>query len=266
MYPQPNPLRLKLASDQCITGIYIQTDSPDCVEIAAAAGYDYVIIDMEHGSFGLESVVQMIRAAEATGICPLVRVPDHGESMIRKVVEAGALGVYIPDVRCADQARTVIAATKYLHAGNHGTKGACPTSRATRGRGADWRHFIEWSNDNVMVSLLIESQEGLANLEDILAVPGIDTIILGRFDIAHEMGVHGDRYGTALNHIFEDFAAKARQAGVPYVARLKNAEPQHMRRERDALIAQGARIFTLGSDRELIAKAFSQSLAPMRDV
>ncbi len=263
MYPHPNPLKNKLAIEQFITGIYVQMDSPDSVEIAAASGYDYVIIDMEHGSFGLESVIQMIRAAEATAICPLVRVPSHDESMIRKVVEAGAMGVYIPDIRTAEEASRVIAATKYLQGDNQGTKGACPTSRATRGRGSEWKQFIEWSNQNVLVSILIESQEGLKNLDEILQVPGIDTIILGRFDIAHEMALYGDRYGSVLSDIFEAFATKAQEAGVSYVARLKQADPETMRKERDYFIARGARIFTMGSDRELLAKAFNQSLIPM---
>ena len=265
MYPHPNPLKIKLQNDQCITGIYVQTDSPDCIEIAAASGLDYVIIDMEHGAFGLDPVVQMIRSAEATGVCPLVRVPDHSEAMIRKVVEAGAMGVYIPDVRNAEQARKVISATKYLKDNNQGTKGACPTSRATRGLGANWENFISWSNDNIMVTILVECEEGLRNLDDILKTPGIDTIVLGRFDIAHELGLYGNRYGSELNAIFEGFAKKAKSAGVHYVARLKQAPLEEMRNERATLVANGARIFTMGSDRELIARAFNQTLLPMRD-
>ena len=76
MFPAPNPLRVKLLAGEPIAGIYIQTNSPDCVELAAAAGLDYVILDEEHGSFGMDAVVHMIRAAEASGIVPIVRVPQ----------------------------------------------------------------------------------------------------------------------------------------------------------------------------------------------
>ena len=184
MFPHPNPLKARLAADQVIAGLYIQTASPDNVEMAAQAGYDYVIIDQEHGSFDLGTTLHMIRAAEATGITPFVRVPDHTRSHIRRVLEAGALGVYVPDVRTEAQARDAVAAAKYRDEGNGGTRGACPTSRATQGRGSDWRGFVEWSNHNVMVSLLIETQAGFDNLDAILAVPGIDAVVLGRFDLA----------------------------------------------------------------------------------
>lgn len=263
MYPNLNPLKIKLSNDQVITGIYIQTNNSDCIEIAAACGYDYVIIDMEHGSFGIESTLSLIRDAESAAICPIVRVPSHDESLVRKVVEGGAMGVYMPDVRTASQARALIAATKYSKNGNGGTKGACPTSRATRARGHEWEKFIDWSNSNVMTAILVESLEGLTNLEEILAIPGIDTIVLGRFDIAHEMGLFGDRYGDRLNQIFEDFKIKAQKASIPFVSRIKAGPESQMKAEFQALVNQGARIFTMGSDRELIAKSFKAALSPI---
>lgn len=262
MYPKQNPLKVKLSQDQTITGIYIQTNNSACIEIAASCGYDYVIIDMEHGSFGIDSTFDLIRDAEAAGICPIVRVPNHDESMIRKVVEGGAMGVYVPDVRTPEQAKTLIAATKYQKDGNGGTKGACPTSRATRGSGAEWEKFIDWSNANVMIAILVESMEGLKNLSGILSVPGIDTIVLGRFDIAHELGLFGDRYGVRLNQIFEEFKTQSQAASVPFVSRLKSGSEAEMSAEFNALISQGARIFTMGSDRELIAKSFKNALKP----
>ena len=266
MYPDRNPLQLKLEADQCINGLYIQTSSVDCVELAAAAGFDYVILDEEHGTFGYAETVQMIRAAEASGICPIVRVPDHNAAHLRKVVEAGAMGVYVPDVRTAEQARAAIAAVKFRLGDNDGARGACPTIRATRSRGAEWGSFVEWSNRNIMIALLVESQQGFDNLDEILQVPGIDTIVLGRFDLAHELGLHGDRYGERLDSMFEQFVVKARAAGVPFLARLKTLEFDSASRERSHWIARGARIFNLGSDREFISRVFKQVLEPMRSV
>lgn len=266
MYPAPNPLRVKLAAGECIAGMYIQTASPDCVEIAAAAGYDYAIIDQEHGPFGYGETVALIRAAEASGICPVVRVPDHRASEARKAVEAGAMGVYVPDVRTAAQAVAAVAAVRFRVDGDGGMRGACPTVRAARGRGAaEWDRYVAWSNENVMVTLLVESEEGLANLDAILAVPGIDMVALGRFDLAHEMGLDGDRYGRVIGDIFETFVVAAERAGVPYVTRLRPAEAAAMRAERQQWAARGARNFTTGSDREFMAKAFAAALAPMRD-
>lgn len=264
MYPHPNPLKRKLAADECILGLYVQTPSPDTVEMAAAAGFDYVILDEEHGSFGLSETVAMIRAAEASGIAPIVRVPDQGAANLRRAAEAGALGVYVPDIRSAAQARAAVAALKFKAGDNGGQRGACPTVRAARPGNADWRGYVEWSNRNVMACLLVESQEGLDDLDAILAVPGIDTIVLGRFDLWHEKGLAGDRYSAEIDAAFELFAAKARAAGIPYVARLRTLEPAGASAEFQEAVRQGARIFNLGSDRQLIYRAFAQATAPMQ--
>lgn len=264
MYPDQNPLLKKMAADAVITGMYVQTASPDIVEIASASGIDYVIIDQEHGGFGYEETVNLIRAAEAAGVCPVVRVENHGASGLRKAVEAGALGVYVPDVRTAEQARAAIAAVKFRDADNGGMRGACPTVRAARSRGAaEWSRYVAWSNANVTVSILVESEEGLHNLDEILAVPGIDTIVLGRFDLAHEMGFGSDRYGAVISGLFDEFVARADRAGVRYVTRLRPGQREEMRRERASWIKRGARNFTLGSDREFIAWAFGEALQSM---
>lgn len=264
MYPHPNPLRAKLAADQCILGLFVQTPSPDCVEIAAASGFDYVIIDEEHGSFGMAETLAMIRAAEGAGICPIVRVPDQDAARLRRAAEAGAMGVYVPDIRSAEQARAAVAAVKFKDGDNGGRRGACPTVRAARPGSTDWRQFVRWSNENVMVCLLVESQEGLDDLDAILAVPGIDTIVLGRFDLWHEKGLSGDRYHPDIEAAFEVFAAKARAAGVPYVARLSSLEPEAARVQWREAVRAGARIFNLASDRQLMHRAFSQVTAPLR--
>lgn len=265
MYPAPNPLKGKLAADQCIVGLFVQSPSPDTIEIAAAAGFDYVIIDQEHGSFGMAETVAMIRASEAAGICPIVRVPDHDPANLRKAAEAGALGIYVPDIRTAEQAAAAIAAIKFKVGDNGGMRGACPTVRSARPGTTSWKRYVEWSNTNVMVCVLVESQAGIDNLDAILAVPGIDTIVLGRFDLWHEKGLEGDRYSPEINAVFEVFAAKARAAGVPYVARLSRLDRDAACAEWREAVRQGARIFNIGSDRQLIYRAFSEVLAPLRD-
>ncbi|PLC49898.1 aldolase [Pollutimonas subterranea] len=264
MYPDRNPLKEKLEQDKCIHGLYIQTASPDNVEMAAAAGYDYVILDLEHGSFGYSEMLQMIRAAEASGIAPVVRVSQNCASEIRKALEAGAVGVYVPDIQTAEQAEAAVAAVKFRSAEATGLRGACPTVRSARSRGAsEWPEYVDWSNRNTVLSLLIESQKGLDNLDKILQIPGIDTIIMGRFDLAQEMGLKGDRYGKEMSEKFELFADQCKRAGVPYLARLSSLNADKARAEYDYWIQRGARIFNLGSDRELIARSFSQALHPL---
>ena len=265
MFPQPSVLKQKLVAGECIYGLYIQTNSADSVEIAAVTGYDYVIIDGEHGSIGFSEIVNMIRAAEASGITPLVRVADHNPAAIRRMLEAGAMGIYVPQVETAAQAQSAIAAIRFKVGDNGAMRGTCPTVRATRGQGARWGDFVEWSNSNILAVLLVETQTGMRNLDEILAVPGIDTIVLGRFDLAHDLGLFGDRYGQTLSRMFDEFVSKAKAAGIPYVARISATEPEQMRAEHQSLVASGARVFNVSGDRDLMAKAFSAALTPLRD-
>jgi 4-hydroxy-2-oxoheptanedioate aldolase len=262
MYPEPNPLKQKVAQGKAVTGLYIQTPGADCIEIAADAGFDYVIIDEEHGNFGFSETLDMIRFAEAARICPIVRVNSHDGEHIRKVTEAGAMGVCIPRVETAEQARSLVAASKYSHGGNGGSKGACPTNRAARSRGKDWEAYVRWSNENVLIFMWLESRRALTHLEEIVRVEGVDCFGLGRFDLAHEMGLYGDRWGTELTRIAEDFVKTVEQAGVHYLARLTSFEFDQAKAQFDALVARGARYFALGSDRQLLDRRFRDVWRP----
>lgn len=261
MFPNRNPLKVKLESGLCIHGVYIQTASPDNVEIAAAAGFDYVILDCEHGAFDYAGMLQMMRAAEASGIVPVVRVSTNSTAEIRKALEAGALGIYVPDIQTAEQAESAIAAAKFRSAQGVGMRGACPTVRSARSQGASrWGEYVAWSNENIFISLLIESRKGLENLDKILHTPGVDAMVMGRFDLAQELGLEDGRYGKAMSDMFDAFVAQCEVAGVRYLARLSSLEGETARAEYDDWVRRGARIFNLGSDRELIARAFKQAL------
>ena len=106
-------------------GTFVQIASPENAEIAAASGFDFIILDMEHGSFGIESLVNMIRGVQIGGSTPVVRVPDHSETGIMKALDAGAVGLLIPGVSNAKQAQEVVRATRYAPVGH---RGACPGS------------------------------------------------------------------------------------------------------------------------------------------
>lgn len=262
MYPNRNPLKKKLELDQCIHGLYIQTASPDNVEIAAGAGFDYVILDCEHGTLGYSEMLQMIRAAEASGVAPVVRVSTNSTSEIRKALEAGAIGIYVPDIQTAEQAKAAIAAARFRSDQGLGARGACPTVRSARSQGASrWRDYVTWSNENVFMSLLIESRKGLENLSEILQTPGVDAVVLGRFDLAQELGLEEGRYGKTMSDMFEAFVNQCERVGVKYLARLSSLEGETALAEYEYWVQRGARIFNLGSDRELIARSFQQAIA-----
>ncbi|GAA5236309.1 hypothetical protein FOZ76_24265 [Verticiella sediminum] len=263
-YPHANPLKERVAAGEAACGIYVQMDSVDAVEIAAAAGLDYVILDEEHGAPSGARTTALIRAAQACGIVPIVRVADQDRTALRRAVEAGAAGIYVPDVRSADQARQAVAAVKFGHRTAGAGRGACPSVRAARHGAVPWPDYTAWNDRYVQLTVLIESREGLRALDEILAVPGVDAVALGRFDLAHELGLNGDRYGAAMEAVFAQFLAQVSAAGMPWFARVAPGPQEHMREAYARLRRQGACMFTLGSDRELLLKSFRGALAPMQ--
>lgn len=274
MYPTENPLKQAIADGRAIHGLFIQTGSCELLEIAGMVGYDFVVIDCEHGSIDLIGAIQLVRAAEAVGVTPLVRVPDHNPTFLSKVIEAGAMGVYVPEVANAKQMRDIVAAVKYKEGDNIGSRGACPGIRAAGHQADNWGKFFRWSNRNTVIVPLIENEEGIRNFDEILAVPGIDWVGVGTFDLSHAMGYEGSREHAALDRIYEELTAKLQQANIPfsrYPAPLKQPfdpadatqSPEYFRQEKAKWMARGARVFMMGSDRGLCKQAFAQRLLPM---
>ena len=225
MRERPNLVRQALLRGETASGIVAQINCPEIIEIAGAAGFDFVYIDCEHGSFYLEGATAMIRAAEAAGITPLVRVPNHDSSFIGRILDAGAMGVVVPNVSCKGDAEAAVAAARYKDGNNGGRRGACPGTRASWHQATDWPAFMRWSNQNVMVWPLIETPEACENFDDIAGVAGIDAVMLGPFDLAHALGHPGNvRHPNVVSRL-ADVVAKSRSRSLDVVASLFSAEP-----------------------------------------
>jgi 4-hydroxy-2-oxoheptanedioate aldolase len=247
-----------------VAGVTVQLSSPEVVEMCGASGYDFVWIDAEHGSFELETAVHMFRAADAFGMTPLFRVPNHEPSLIMRALDAGAMGVIVPNVSTRAQAQAVVSAARYKMDGNGGMRGACPGTRATSYQTSDWNGFATWSNANVTVWALIETTAGVKNIDEILTVEGIDAIALGPFDLAHEMGFPGQVLHPEVTSALELVVEKAQQQGVDVVASLFSESASDMSAERAHWFARGVRMFSVGSDRGLVTRALREWVAAAR--
>lgn len=264
MRTRANRVLEALARGDAALGVAIQMNSPEAVEAAGASGFDFVYIDCEHGSFQLESATQMLRAAEAVGTTGIVRVPSHDASFIARTLDAGAMGVIVPTVETADQARDIVAAAKYREGDNGGRRGACPGTRATWHQTGNWVEFVRWSNANTMVWLLIETARGVANFDEIAAVPGVHAAMLGPFDLAHDIGLPGQPKNPAVHASYAKLMAKARERRMEVVASLFSADPAEMAQERLAWLESGARILVAGGDRRMLRRAMDDRLAALR--
>ncbi len=254
----------RLAAKQSAIGAKVDLPSPDIVEIIGRAGYDFTWIDCEHGAFDLEMVVHMMRAADATGTTPIVRVPSQDATGIMRVLDAGAMGVIIPNVTTAHQARTVTLAAKYQTPELPGHRGACPRIRAAGHQVDDWRQFAKWSNENTMVWLLVESLLGADNVIEIARVPGVDAIMLGPFDLSVSMGYPGDVEHPAVVSKLEEITEKVLAQGIDVVAVLLSQEDEALIQEKRHWEKRGCRIFNVISDRRQLATGFRKTIALSR--
>lgn len=184
-----NGMKAMLRSGWPALGLSVMIPSPQVVEMAGRLGFDWVLIDCEHGSIGRETVELMAMAAQAGGTTPIARPASNSPEAILQVLEAGALGVQVPHVGTADEARAAVAAVKYHPLGSRGL--AAGTRPAGYGFGEPAAEYVESSNRESLVCVQIEDTRGLANLPEIVAVPGVDVLFLGPSDLAQAMGYPG---------------------------------------------------------------------------
>ena len=181
----------RLASGEAVFGSFAFLACPDIVEIMGMAGFDYVIIDLEHSPKDWSSVANMIRAAELYGMATLIRVRENTEKAILEALELGATGVVLPFVQSAND---VIRAARSSNYPPLGMRGTCTLTRAAR-YGSLRSSFIDHSqvqNDKVVLIAQIEDRLGVENIQEILNCdPGIDALIVGRSDLASSLGKPG---------------------------------------------------------------------------
>jgi 4-hydroxy-2-oxoheptanedioate aldolase len=260
MYGKVNKVKLALEQQRVALGTWVQMASPEVVEVVGYQGYDFVIIDMEHGQFGFDTVPSMIRAAEATGVTSVVRVSNNESSTILKVLDAGAMGVLVPGISNREQAESAVKAAKY--GPDFGIRGACPWTRATQYNVSDWNAHAAWSNEQTMVWLLVEGKEGVENFDEILTVPHIDALVMGPFDLAQSLGIPGQLDHPMLIKTLEEMVAKANKKGVSMVAvMLSEYDGDQIQAAVEKWNNLGCKIMTVGGDRALLSVGFQGFLA-----
>ncbi|MDK2871515.1 MAG: 4-hydroxy-2-oxoheptanedioate aldolase [bacterium] len=198
------------ASGKRLLGMFVQSRSEEIVEIIGYSGFDLVIIDMEHGPFDIEVALNLVRAADAAGITPIVRVPENSNTAILKALDIGASAVIIPGISSKEDAEKAVKASKY---GPIGIRGACPSVRANK-YGAGDPNYLRTANDKTSVILLVEGKEGVKNFDEIISVPYIDAVMLGPFDLSVSLGLPGEVHNPLVRKALKEMANKAKEKGV----------------------------------------------------
>jgi 2-keto-3-deoxy-L-rhamnonate aldolase RhmA len=174
-----------LRGPRALLGMFIGMPAASLVEMCGYAGFDFVIIDNEHGPGGIESTEHLLRAARASGVIPVVRT---FEADILRTLDIGASAIQVPQVTTAEQARRIVAAAKYPPVGTRGA--AFSTRAAGYGFFGGERHVGD-SNAGTAVIVMAETREALDNLDAILSVPGIDAVFFGPNDLSFSLGHPG---------------------------------------------------------------------------
>lgn len=193
MIQRHNVLRRKTQAGEVVFGFICRTLSPPVVELIGMSGFDFVWIDMEHTASDYSTIESLCRAADATGIEPLIRVPDKSQSNILRALEAGARVVNVPQVENRSEAEAIVRASKYFPIGE---RGYCTSSRGNGyGFGGTAPEILAAANDRIWTMVQIESAEAVRNAKDICATPGVDVVFVGTGDLSQSLGVPGQ-----LNH------------------------------------------------------------------
>ena len=177
--------RQRLLANETLIGTLVSVPSPEIVELLSLVGFDWLFLDAEHGAFGPNEVAGLVQAAGETPC--LIRIPGPDAGWIKKVLDAGATGIIVPQIETVEQATTVINAAKYPPQGQRGVG----LGRAHK-YGIEFGEYLATANDNTVVVLQAESQRAVNDIDQIATVEGLDAILIGPYDLSASLGHTGE--------------------------------------------------------------------------
>jgi 2-keto-3-deoxy-L-rhamnonate aldolase RhmA len=207
-----NSLREKLLRNEVASTLSVKlVRSVELPGIAKTAGFDGILIDMEHSSFDLDTTGQLCIAALYAGITPIVRAPSKEPYFVSRILDGGALGVIVPHIRTVQDARDVVAAAKFQPIGHRSSTNGLPHFQFQSVAAKVANPIV---NQNTLVIPMIETLEALELVEEIAAVPGVDSLLIGTNDLTAEMGIPGQYDDPCLTAAYEKTIAACKKAGV----------------------------------------------------
>lgn len=222
--------------------------------IARAAGYESIYIDLEHSALSLETVSQICLACLGVGVAPLVRIASPDPAVIPRILDSGASGIIVPNVRAAAEAKLIVGAAKFAPYGERSLLGLMPQLEYRPMAPADAMREL---NALTTVVVMIESPEGLAAVDEIAAVPGVDILLVGANDITTSHGVAGDYDHTVVEDAYTRTAEACRRHGKVLGVGGLASRPDLIRK----YVALGGRYVSLGGDLGMLLGAMAKKRA-----
>jgi len=254
--PAPeNRFKTRLAKGEMLYGCWAGFADSYATEVLATADFDWLVIDGEHAPNDLRSIMAQLQVLEGRYSAPVVRLAHGADWAIKQALDTGAQTLLIPMVESADQARDLVRATRYPPQGIRGSGAAL--ARASHFSAIP--DYIGTANAQICLLVQVETRAGIAALDDILAVDGVDGVFIGPSDLAADMGFAGDSSAPEVQEVIKDALARIKAAGkAPGILALDHATAQTYR-------GWGAQFLAVGIDVVMLAKAARDTMARWRD-
>ncbi|MGB2869887.1 MAG: aldolase/citrate lyase family protein [Bacteroidota bacterium] len=252
-----NRTKQALSAGKCVVGtMLVELRQPSVMQLLANAGFDFVLIDTEHGPFGIESIADLSRAARQSGVTPIVRVPDITYAHVTQPLDGGAQGIMMPRVTNAQQVCDVVQMMKYPPTGR---RGSVLARGHTDFKGGSVSEMMADANKETMLVVQVETQQAVENLDEILSVEGVDVALIGPNDLSIALGVPGKLDDPKLIAAVETMKkACAHHKVFPAI---------HMNDlERGSYWAKnGMRMVSMNSETGYLVKAGSEAVSTLRN-
>jgi len=213
MYIQPNLTKQKLRNNQPVYGVLSTSDDPQLAELFGIAGFDFYMLDAEHGLIDPIQAVNVIRACERTNITPLVRIGPKDPKLVLQYLDAGMMGVMMPGLESVEEVQMLVDAVKYAPFGKRGM-GISRASAYTAYTGTTAPEFIRFSNEQTMVIIQFEDARLLENFPAMCAVDGLDACVVGPRDLSLNMGFADGHNHPEVQTVIDQAIAIMKTAGI----------------------------------------------------
>ncbi|OKL35447.1 HpcH/HpaI aldolase family protein [Domibacillus mangrovi] len=251
-----NKLKEKINRNQPVFGMFVSIPHPIMIELIGYAEFDFVIIDYEHASTNMETIEEMVRAAELVNITPLVRISKVDRNEILKVLDCGAQGIVIPHVQHKKQVEKAVHYAYYHPIGMRSLNSGRPGVFAKY----SLNDYIAKANEEIMVVPMIESLEGIHESESILSSPYVSFVLEGAVDLSQSLSVPWETDHPEVQRHLEELYEVSKRCKVPYAIVSRN----HHNHKKWA--EKGTKIFVLGDERGTAFRAYMEKLADYQNL
>ena len=251
-----NSLKRALLEHKQTYGTWITLAHPLIPELLAPAGFDWLAVDMEHSSIELSELLPLIISIEANGMEPLVRVGENNANLIKRVMDAGAYGVIVPNVCSGHDAKRAVDAVKYPPQGTRGVG----LYRAQK-FGRAFERYKKWLAEESVVVVQIEHVEAVSRIDEILAIPGVDAFMVGPYDLSASLGKPGSFEDPEVAEALERLMEASTRHRIPAGFHSVPSDPKEARRR----IEEGYKFLAFSTDAIFLGDAAERALSILKE-